>query len=184
LSDRVYGPTLTLKLCERAAAESLPVYFYGSRPEVLSALTLNLSRRFPGLQIAGAEPSRFRQLSPEEKLGVAETIRKSGARLVFVGLGCPRQEVWVYEYRDLLPVPVIAVGAAFDFHAGTLVQAPEHLQKAGLEWFFRLTREPRRLWRRYVLLNPHYLFLLFLQAARLKNFDPAVTTHPTELRYG
>ncbi len=184
LTDRVYGPNLTQKLCERAAAESLPIYLYGSRPDVLAALNRNLSERFPGLQIAGSQPSRFRQLSVDEKRDVVRTIAESGARLAFVGLGCPRQEVWVYEHRDLLPIPLVAVGAAFDFHAGILAQAPEHLQKAGLEWFFRLMREPRRLWRRYLLLNPHYLMLVFLQAARLKNFDPAATSLPAELRYG
>ncbi len=184
LIDRVYGPNLTLRLCERAAAESLPIYLYGSSPQVLEALMRNLSGRFPALRIAGAQPSRFRQLTVEEKQDVVRTIVESGARLVFVGLGCPRQEVWVYEHRDLLPMPLIAVGAAFDFHAGTLAQAPEHLQRAGLEWFFRLVREPRRLWRRYVLLNPHYLMLVFLQAARLKRFNPASDASPAELRYG
>jgi N-acetylglucosaminyldiphosphoundecaprenol N-acetyl-beta-D-mannosaminyltransferase len=184
LTDRVYGPNLTLKLCEQAAAESLPIYIYGSSAQVLSALTRKLSERFPGLKIAGSQPSRFRQLTVEEKKDVVRAIADSGARMVFVGLGCPRQEVWVYEHRDLLPMPLIAVGAAFDFHAGTLAQAPERLQKAGLEWFFRLTREPRRLWRRYVLLNPHYLMLVFLQAARLKSFDTGATSAPAELRYG
>jgi exopolysaccharide biosynthesis WecB/TagA/CpsF family protein len=184
LTDRVYGPNLTLKLCELAAAESLPIYLYGSRPGVLTTLSRNLCERFPGLQIAGSQPSRFRRLSVEEKMEVARTIAESGARLAFVGLGCPRQEVWVYEYRDLLPMPLVAVGAAFDFHAGALVQAPERLQKAGLEWFFRLMREPSRLWRRYLLLNPHYLILVILQAARLKSFDPAATTPPAEVRFG
>src|SRR5215467_10582481 len=98
LKDRVYGPTLTLKLCARAAAESLPIYLYGSEPEVLSALVRNLCERFPGLRVAGWQPSRFRPLTVEEKLEVAQTIAGSGARLTFVGLGCPRQEVWIYEY--------------------------------------------------------------------------------------
>src|SRR3954463_12756060 len=124
LTDRVYGPTLTLKLCETAAAESLPVYFYGSQPNVLYELSRNLCERFPNLKIAGSQPSRFRPLSASEKLEVAQRIVDSGAQLTFVGLGCPRQEVWAYEYRDLLPMPIIAVGAAFDFHAQTLPQAP------------------------------------------------------------
>lgn len=184
LADRVYGPTLTLKLCERAAAESLPIYFYGSQASVLSSLTRNLCQRFPHLKIAGSQPSRFRPLTAAEKLEVAQTIVGSGAQLTFVGLGCPRQEVWAYEYRDLLPMPIVAVGAAFDFHAQTLPQAPEHLQRAGLEWFYRLVREPRRLWRRYLLLNPYFSWLVFLQAARLKTFDSPVTAPTTELRYG
>jgi len=184
LTDRVYGPTLMLKLCERAAAESLPIYIYGSRREVLAAFSRNLCMRFPGLQIAGSQPSRFRQLSAEERLDVVRTIAESGARLAFVGLGCPKQEVWVYEYRALLPMPLVAVGAAFDFHAGVLAQAPDRLQKAGLEWLFRLIREPRRLWRRYVLLNPRYVMLVLLQAARLKSFDPSAPPPTSELRYG
>jgi N-acetylglucosaminyldiphosphoundecaprenol N-acetyl-beta-D-mannosaminyltransferase len=184
LTDRVYGPTLTLKLCETAAAESLPVYFYGSQPNVLYELSRNLCERFPNLKIAGSQPSRFRPLSASEKLEVAQSIVDSGAQLTFVGLGCPRQEVWAYEYRDLLPMPIIAVGAAFDFHAQTLPQAPEHLQRAGLEWFYRLAREPRRLWRRYLLLNPYFSWLIFLQAARLKSFDSPAPAPTTELRYG
>jgi N-acetylglucosaminyldiphosphoundecaprenol N-acetyl-beta-D-mannosaminyltransferase len=184
LTDRVYGPNLTLQLCARAAAESLPIYLYGSRPEVLENLSRNLCRQFPSLKIAGTQPSKFRQLSAEEKNGVARTIVDSGARIVFAGLGCPRQEVWVYEYRDILPIPLVAVGAAFDFHAGNLAQAPAGLQRAGLEWLFRLLHEPRRLWRRYVLLNPHYGMLLFLQITGLKNFDTNATPPSGEVRYG
>jgi N-acetylglucosaminyldiphosphoundecaprenol N-acetyl-beta-D-mannosaminyltransferase len=184
LKDRVYGPTLTLRLCEQAAAQSLPIYLYGSHPDVLSALCRNLCERFPGLKIAGSRPSRFRPLSASEKLEVAQRIADSGAQLTFVGLGCPRQEVWVYEYRDLLPMPLIAVGAAFDFYSQAMPQAPEHLQRAGLEWLFRLVREPRRLWRRYLFLNPYYSALVFLQAARLKKFDTASTPPTTEIRYG
>ncbi|HEX5690761.1 MAG TPA: WecB/TagA/CpsF family glycosyltransferase [Roseiflexaceae bacterium] len=185
LPDRVYGPTLTLKLCEQAAREGLPIYLYGSRSAVLEALRNNLQARFPGLKVAGMQPSRFRQVSPDEKASIVETIRSSGAAMVFVGLGCPRQEVWAFEYRDALPMPVIAVGAAFDFHAGLLAQAPERLQRLGLEWLYRLTREPKRLWRRYVLLNPSYLTLLALQASGLKRFDIANATPPTrEIGYG
>ena len=105
--------------------------------------------------------------------------------MTFVGLGCPRQEVWVYEYRNLLNMPVIAVGAAFDFHAGRLPQAPARLQQLGLEWLYRLLQEPHRLWKRYVLLNPLYLGLLALQAVGLKDFDPSHATAPTgEMLYG
>jgi N-acetylglucosaminyldiphosphoundecaprenol N-acetyl-beta-D-mannosaminyltransferase len=185
LPDRVYGPTLTLKLCERAAAEGLPVYFYGSKPEVLDALTANLTQRFPGLRVVGTQPSRFRKTTADEKQAIAADIRGSGAALVFVGLGCPRQEVWAYEYREVLSVPVVAVGAAFDFHAGRLPQAPPWMQWAGLEWLFRLVQEPGRLWRRYLLLNPAYVTLFLLQLTGLRRFDPAQTTPPTqEIRYG
>lgn len=185
LADRVYGPNLMLKLCERAAAEDLPIYLYGSRPEVLEALGRNLGSRFQRLRIAGMQPSRFRRLSPDEKQEAARAIVESGAAMVFVGLGCPRQEVWVYEHRSLLSIPLIAVGAAFDFHAGLLEQAPSFLQNIGLEWFFRFMREPGRLWRRYLLLNPYYLWLVFLQAARIADFQPDVAAEPQEeLRYG
>jgi exopolysaccharide biosynthesis WecB/TagA/CpsF family protein len=185
LRDRVYGPTLTLKLCERAAREGLPIFLYGSKPEVLTALQANLLRRFPGLKIAGALPSRFRQVTAEEQAEIAATILASGAAITFVGLGCPRQEVWAFELRDQVPMPLLAVGAAFDFHAGLLEQAPARLQGLGLEWFFRLVKEPRRLWRRYVLLNPLYLWLLLLQATGLRRFEPTSAIAPTQpLRYG
>jgi exopolysaccharide biosynthesis WecB/TagA/CpsF family protein len=185
LADRVYGPTLTLKVCERAAQEGLPVYLYGSRPPVIEALSHNLKTRFPGLIIAGAQPSRFRQITAEEKQALVKDIRDSGASITFVGLGCPRQEVWAYEYRDALSMPVLAVGAAFDFHAGTLPQAPSFMQRSGLEWFYRFMSEPARLWRRYVLLNPYYALLLVLQASGLAKFDPMQATAPAqEMRYG
>lgn len=184
LTDRVYGPNLTLKLCARAAAESLPIYLYGSQPEVLSALVHNLCERFRGLKVAGWQASRFRRLRTEEQLEVAQTIANSGARMTFVGLGCPRQEVWIYEYRHLLSMPLIAVGAAFGFHAGTAPQAPEYLQRLGLEWLFRLSREPRRLWHRYLLLNPYYSLLVFLQAFGLRRFDSCASPPTSELRFG
>ena len=163
LKDRVYGPNLTLYLCQRAAQEGLPVYFYGSQESVLENLTQRLQERFPPLQIAGSSPSLFRPCTPQEKVGIAQTIRDSGARMVFVGLGCPRQEIFAYEFRELLPMPAIAVGAAFDFHAGSLAQAPKVLQDWGLEWAFRLVKEPGRLWKRYLKLNPLYLALIALQ---------------------
>ena len=184
LPDRVYGPNLTLRLCEEAARESVPIYLYGSRPEVLERLGPNLENRLPGLRIAGSQPSRFRVLTAEEKSEVVRQIVDSGARMVFVGLGCPRQEVWVYEHRDLLPMPLIAVGAAFDFHTGRVAQAPERMQRAGLEWLFRLLQDPGRLWRRYLWLGPQYLMLLLLQATRLRRFDPVASPPTSELRHG
>jgi N-acetylglucosaminyldiphosphoundecaprenol N-acetyl-beta-D-mannosaminyltransferase len=184
LPDRVYGPTLMLKVCEMAASRGLPVFLYGSRPAVLSQLHCNLARRCPGVSIAGVCPSKFRSLSAEEKSEVVRVIRNSGARLTLVALGCPRQEVWAYEYAPLLGMPVVAVGAAFDFHAGSLPQAPECLQRNGLEWLFRLWQEPRRLWRRYAYLNPAYAGLLLMQAVRLRQFDTVGTPPDHELGYG
>ena len=184
LSQRVYGPQLTLRLCERAAAERLPVYFYGSAPDVLQSLTSKLVLQFPGLMIAGAEPSKFRQLSQIEKQEVARRIASSGAAIVFIGLGCPRQEIFVYEFRGLLDMPVLAVGAAFPFIAGTVPQAPHWMQDAGLEWLFRLCAEPKRLWRRYLFLNPSYLFLIALQRLKLSQFSTKGERPRHELLFG
>jgi len=171
LNDRVYGPNLTLRVCERAEKEQAPLFFYGSTHPVLDQMRRNLLKRFPNLQIAGMEPSKFRRLTSEEALELAVRIRDSGAAVVFAGLGCPRQEMWAYEFRDPLSLPILAVGAAFPFIAGELRQAPPNLQRLGMEWFFRLCIEPKRLWRRYVLLNPAYVTLVAMQMAGLRNFD-------------
>jgi exopolysaccharide biosynthesis WecB/TagA/CpsF family protein len=185
LPDRVYGPTLMLKTCERAAEEQLPVFLFGGTDELLRQLSHNLTARFPRLQIAGTCASRFRRVSKDEQAEIVDQIRSSGAALALVGLGCPRQEVWAYEFRNLLPMPILAVGAAFNFHAGLLQQAPRLWQDWGFEWLYRLLAEPRRLWRRYLLLNPLYASLLCLQATGLKQFDPARTCPPSEeLLYG
>jgi N-acetylglucosaminyldiphosphoundecaprenol N-acetyl-beta-D-mannosaminyltransferase len=184
LSDRVYGPNLTLKVCARAAQERLPVYFYGATPEILESLRPALESRFPRLIVAGTEPSRFRRLTPREKVELADRIRSSGAALLFVGLGCPRQEIFAYEFRELLSLPILAVGAAFPFLAGILPQAPVWMQSAGLEWLYRLLSEPRRLWRRYLLLNPVYILLVILQALRLSRFPTKGQPPSREFLYG
>ncbi len=185
LPDRVTGSGLMLRVCERAAQEGLPIYLYGSRPSVLESLSKNLLARFPKLIIAGSQPSRFRQVSAEEKQEIIEEIRKSGAAITFVGLGCPRQEIWVYESTKPLSMPTMAVGAAFDFLSGNVSRAPEILQKWGLEWFYRLMQEPTRLWKRYVFLNPLYVSLFTLQFLKLVCFDPSRGTPPVdEMRYG
>jgi N-acetylglucosaminyldiphosphoundecaprenol N-acetyl-beta-D-mannosaminyltransferase len=184
LPDRVYGPNLTLHLCRGAERENIGVYFYGNTPGVLSALRTNLGRRFPGLRIAGMEPSKFRSLSHHERDQVIQRIRESGASLVFVGLGCPRQDVWAYEYRELLSMPIVAVGGAFGVLAGKVPQAPQWMQDRGLEWLFRLGSEPRRLWRRYLLLNPAYTLLVALQALRLLRLTTDGDRPTAELLYG
>ena len=185
LRERVYGPDLMLDLCAQAAERGLPVYFYGSRPETLAALRRNLLARFPGLVVAGAQASRFRNVSEDEQREIIDAIRRSGAAILFIGLGCPRQEVWAYEFGEALSIPLVAVGAAFDFHAGNLKRAPARLQRAGLEWLYRLLQEPRRLWRRYLLLNPYYVTLLVAQALGLRHFTLESAARPTrELRYG
>lgn len=180
LPDRVCGPVAMLEICECAAEEGLSIYLYGSTTLVLDALSKNLCQRFPKLIIAGMQPSKFKTISLEEKQKIAQEIRNSGAAITFVGLGCPRQEVWAYEYRDNLSMPLIAVGAAYDFHSGNVTKSPDFLGKLGLEWLFRLIMEPRRLWQRYVLLNPLYIWLFLLQALKLKQFDPKDATPPME----
>lgn len=184
LRDRVYGPNLTLRVCARAAQRGYPVYFYGSTEEVLVSLRRNLETHFPGLIIAGMEPSKFRRLDQQEKVELAARIRASGAAITFVGLGCPRQEAFAYEFRDALEMPTLAVGAAFPFIAGIVPQAPGWMQNAGLEWVFRLVAEPRRLWRRYFFLNPAYVCLVALQASRLLRFSTEGQTPARELLYG
>lgn len=183
LSDRVYGPTLTLRALEMAAREGMPVYFYGSTEPVLGKLVERTMRLYPRLVVAGAEPSQFRSLEELERVALAERIRASGAEILLVGLGCPRQEVFVFEMKCLLPIPALAVGAAFAFISGELAQAPAHLQRAGLEWLYRLIREPRRLWRRYLFHNPHFVLLLMGQLAGMR-YSTAGSKPVAELRYG
>jgi len=179
LTERVYGPTLTLKVLERCAAEGLPVYLYGSTEETLGRLVPALERMFPALKLAGVEPSKFRPAQPGEEAGIAARIQDSGARLVLVGLGCPRQEVFAYAMRPLLDMPLMAVGAAFDYHAGQLRKPPSWMQERGLEWLWRLGLEPRRLWRRYLILNPKYLARLAAQRTGLwRATPPAPATEP------
>lgn len=184
LPDRVYGPRLMLEVCTAAEREGLPIFLYGSRLHVLKQLEAYLRRRFPELKIAGAMPSFFRTLTPQERDDVVHRIRQSGARLAFVGLGCPRQEVFAYEMRDRLCMPVVAVGAAFDFHAGFLKEAPRWMQRLGLQWLHRLIQDPRRLWRRYLLLNGAYILLLLLQWSGLWTPPYRQPRLPREIRYG
>jgi len=180
LPDRVYGPNLMLKVCEAAAQNGLPLYFFGATQETLHRLISNLKSKFPGVIIAGSEPSRFRKLNEAESDTLVQRIRESGAKITFVGIGCPRQEIWAYELGDRLSMPVFGVGAAFPFHAGTLPQAPMWMQNYGLEWLFRFASEPRRLWKRYVFLNPAYLTLVGLQWCGFRKVDPLATQEPSE----
>lgn len=165
-ATRVYGPDLTLHCCEMAAREQIPVYFYGSRPETLSKLRENLLTKFPDLQIVGMDAPPFRKLAIAETEVALENIRQSGAKLVFVGLGCPKQERWMHEHTAALPAILLGVGAAFDFHAGTVSQAPRWMMTLGLEWFYRLVQEPRRLWKRYVINNSAFILFFSLQLLR------------------
>lgn len=185
LVDRVYGPNLTLLTTKAAAEKGLSIYLYGSRQEVLDAFAKNLCEKYKNLKIAGIEASKFRVLSPDEVLKLNKRIGASGADIVFVGLGCPRQEIFAYEHAGKLSRPVIAVGAAFDFHAGLLKQAPIWMQDRGLEWLFRLGTEPRRLWKRYLYLNPLFIYMIVFQKLGLKRKSFIKEEAPTNaVRYG
>jgi exopolysaccharide biosynthesis WecB/TagA/CpsF family protein len=163
LRDWVSGPELTGRVLSRMADEGLAVYLYGSTPEIIRSLSASLARTRPALLLAGAEPSKFRDATPGELPAIAARINGSAARLLLVGLGCPRQEVFAYAMRPLLTMPVMAVGAAFDYHAGRLIPAPEWMQRYGLAWVWRLMCEPKRLWRRYLIFNTEYLGRLIAQ---------------------
>jgi N-acetylglucosaminyldiphosphoundecaprenol N-acetyl-beta-D-mannosaminyltransferase len=185
LKERVYGPDLMLNLCRAASAEGLSVFLYGSTENVVTRLGAQLKERFPKLIIAGHQASFFRSLTESEEQQIAATIENSGASMVFVGLGCPRQEVWVYENRARLSMPLLAVGAAFDFHAGLKPQAPRLLQQFGLEWLFRFFCEPRRLFQRTFGLYPRFLWYLLLQSLGLKRFEANTAVPPdAPVRFG
>jgi exopolysaccharide biosynthesis WecB/TagA/CpsF family protein len=185
LQDRVYGPKLTLHICREAAKTGIPVFFYGSQEEVVSKLAASMTGKCPGLQVAGFQASRFTTLSPAERQSLIQRIRESGARILFVGLGCPRQEVFAYEMGQHLSMPILAVGAAFDYHAGTLPEPPEWIQQAGLQWLYRLAQDPRRLWRRYLVLNTRFIVGFMLQLLRLRVENPSGGKRPTaEMYYG
>jgi N-acetylglucosaminyldiphosphoundecaprenol N-acetyl-beta-D-mannosaminyltransferase len=159
LSSRVYGPDLMDKACARAARTGQRFYLYGGRNQgALVQLALNLRRRHPGLHIVGGYSPPYRELTGDERRAIANEIDASGADVVWVGIGVPKQEKWMAAMRPLLQTPVlIGVGAAFDFHAGLVPQAPGWMQASGLEWAYRLAHEPRRLWRRYARHNPRFV---------------------------
>jgi N-acetylglucosaminyldiphosphoundecaprenol N-acetyl-beta-D-mannosaminyltransferase len=171
LRERVYGPELMLRVCGRAAEDGIPIYLYGSIPEVLELLQQNLLSNFPALQIAGAESPPFRVLTAEEDDAVVRRINESGAGILFIGLGCPKQDHFAADHAGRIHCVQVCVGAAFDFHAGTLRMAPEWMQRHGLEWLYRLSREPRRLWRRYLQTNS--IFLAKWLAALLRRRMPS-----------
>ena len=155
-ATRVYGPDLTLEICARAEQHGVPVGFYGGTPEILDELVANLAARFPQLRIGFVHSPPFRDDVTRIDDQTADTIRESGIGVLFVGLGCPKQERWMAAHRDALACALVGVGAAFDFIAGRKAQAPAGLQRLGLEWAFRLVCEPRRLWRRYLRHNPRF----------------------------
>jgi N-acetylglucosaminyldiphosphoundecaprenol N-acetyl-beta-D-mannosaminyltransferase len=176
-ATRVYGPDLTLHVCEAAARESVKIGLYGGTAESLRGFVEFLENRFAGIQIVCSVAPPFRPLSADEDEAYTRQLKDSGAQIVLVGIGCPKQEFWMAEHKERLRAVLLGVGAAFDFHSGKVRQSPRLLQRMGLEWAFRLMMEPKRLWRRYARNNPRFVGLLLLQLATAKRhqafFDEA-----------
>lgn len=164
--DRVYGPDLMMALCERSLNRGYRHFLYGGwPPDVVEKLALRLKNRFPGIQIVGAYCPPFRPVTLEEDATIVETINATRPDIVWIGLGAPKQDFWAESHVGRVAAPVlIGVGAAFDFHSGTKPQAPRWMMRAGLEWFFRLLTEPRRLGPRYLMDNPVFLWNILRQA--------------------
>jgi exopolysaccharide biosynthesis WecB/TagA/CpsF family protein len=166
LADRVYGPEIMRRVCRRCAQVGLSVFLCGSTRPVLTMLALRLRQMFPDLKIAGVESPPFRPMSPQENDALCRRINDSGAAVVFVGLGVPRQETFADSNRDKIRAVQLCVGAAFDFHAGNKKTAPAFMQRHGLEWAFRLMQEPGRLWKRYLVTNSIFLALFAVSAVK------------------
>ncbi len=160
LKDRVCGPDLTRQVCEVAAQKGIGIYLFGSSEQTVNSFSNKLKELFPDIIISGLQADRFREATPQEDQEDIIRINKSGAGIVLVGRGCPRQERWVAEHHGKINAAMMAVGAAFDYFAGNLKRAPRWMQRAGLEWLFRLIQEPRRLFRRYLTTNSYFLFRL------------------------
>jgi N-acetylglucosaminyldiphosphoundecaprenol N-acetyl-beta-D-mannosaminyltransferase len=174
-TERVYGPDLMLACCERSIATGYRHFFYGGNDGVADLLEEKLSRRFPGLSVAGTYTPPFRQLTKEEDDEVVKRINDAGADIVWVGLSTPKQEYWMADHLGRIDAPVmIGVGAAFDFHAGLKKQAPAWMQQSGLEWFFRLATEPRRLWKRYLVNNPAFVWLALQELFQSGDVGPGL----------
>ncbi len=166
---RVYGPELMARFCALTAPKGYRHFFYGGAPGVADDLASRFISRFPGMVIAGTCSPPFRALTAEEDRAVVRAIEIARADVVWVGLSTPKQERWMFEHRDRLNVPVlVGVGAAFDFHTGRIAQAPEWIGEHGFEWLFRLSQEPRRLWRRYLVYGAEFAALVLLELLGLK----------------
>lgn len=167
---RVRANDLMISLCEYAEKNNLKVGFYGGKPEVIEAIRARAAKDFPDLQIVYAFSPPFRALTEEEDRQITDEINRAGAQILFVGLGCPKQERWMEAHRRKIKAVMLGVGASFDFYAGNVDESPAWLGNLGLEWLYRLTQEPRRLWRRYLILNPRFMTLAVMQLAGLKKF--------------
>lgn len=169
--DRVYGPDFMLAFSEYSVAKGYKHYYYGGAEGVPEELAEKMRARFPGIQIVGTFSPPFRKLTPEEDEQIVQTINATGADVVWVGLGSPKQDHWMAEHMPRLTAPVLlGVGAAFDFHTGRKPQAPYWMQRSGLEWVFRLSTEPRRLWKRYLVNNPAFVASVMMQQLKLRSY--------------
>jgi N-acetylglucosaminyldiphosphoundecaprenol N-acetyl-beta-D-mannosaminyltransferase len=177
-ATRVYGPDLTPVVCQLAAEQGVAVGFYGGAEGVLEELVAKLERRFPGLNVAYRASPPFRAPTPEERRRTVEDLNRSGVRILFVGLGTPKQEWWMAAHKPQVRAVMLGVGAAFDFLTGRKRQAPRLIQRLGLEWLYRLVHEPRRLWRRYLYRNPRFVVLFaaqLLRERRQRQIEPMKT---------
>jgi N-acetylglucosaminyldiphosphoundecaprenol N-acetyl-beta-D-mannosaminyltransferase len=169
--QRVYGPDYMVALCEHSVARGYRHFLYGGKPGVAEELRDELTRRFPGLQIVGTYTPPFRPLNAAEEEDLRAQLERLGADVLWCGLSTPKQERFMAAYRDRLPVKLmVGVGAAFDLLSGNLDEAPDWMKKSGLQWLYRLIKEPKRLWRRYLLNNPKFTWLTFLQLTGLRGF--------------
>lgn len=170
--ERVYGPDLMAAVCSHSIEKGYRHFFYGGTGVLAERLVESLSQRFPGLQVAGTHSPPFGSLSVEEDRNIVSLINDANPDIIWVGLSTPKQEIWMSEHIDQLgDCILIGVGAAFDFLAGTKKQAPSWMQRTGLEWFFRLCTEPKRLWKRYLINNPYFLLLVISQVTGLRKYS-------------
>ena len=170
--DRVYGPDLMLSVCAATQDGLIRHFFYGGAPGVADALRTALSVRFPGISVCGTYTPPFRPLNFDEEAELLGRLREAQPHICWIGLSTPKQERFMAAYLEKLPTTVmVGVGAAFDIHSGRVRQAPLWMQRNGLEWFFRLTQEPKRLWKRYLLNNPLFVIRILAQFSGLKQYS-------------
>lgn len=166
--NRVDGPNLMLKICESSGNMDIPIFLYGNTEECLNKLELKLKLEYPNIKICGKYSPPFRKLTHEEDQEVIKMINESGAKVTFVSLGAPKQEVWMYEHKEKVNGVMVGVGAAFDFIVGNINRAPLFMQNLGLEWLYRLVQEPKKTWKKYIINNPLYIVLTINQGLKIK----------------
>jgi N-acetylglucosaminyldiphosphoundecaprenol N-acetyl-beta-D-mannosaminyltransferase len=181
--DRVYGPDFMAEMCELSVERGYRNFLYGGNLGIAELLSETLRKRFPGLQVVGTYTPPFRQLTVEEEEEFLDRVRQLRPHILWVGLSTPKQERFMAEYVDRLPVPLwVGVGAAFDYHTGRIRECPRWIKRAGMQWLHRLMQDPRRLWRRYLRNNPAFLWHIAWQFSGLKQYPPGGETHSPERR--